>query len=110
MDYEDRLEQLYRRLGTRHPICLGCCETSPFCMEQHHIAGKKHHGDISIVCRNCHRKLTVQQLYHVPPDTPEPTGELVTIDRYLLGLCDLLEMVVATLQKFDESLINESKR
>ena len=47
---------------------------------------------MSIVCRNCHRKLTDQQHDHVLYTTDEPNGELATIGRYLLGLCDLLAL------------------
>lgn len=110
LDHEDRLEQQYRRLGTRQPSCVGCSESDPFCLELHHIGSKKQHEDLSIICRNCHRKLTDQQHDHVPPMTLEPSGELAKIGRYLLGLCDLLAMVVATLRKFGERLLNESKR
>ncbi len=109
LDHEDRLEQQYRRLGTRKPNCVCCNESNPFCLELHHIAGRKHHDDVSIVCRNCHRKLTDQQHDHVPPISPEPSGEIATTAHYLLGLSDLLAMVVETLRKFGHS-INESKR
>ena len=108
MDYEDHLEQLYRRLGTRQPICVGCAEADPFCLELHHIGREKYHDDVSIVCRNCHRKLTVQQLYHVLPDTPELTGKLVMIGHYLLGLSDQYTMTAKTLRSFGVLLLNKS--
>ncbi len=108
-NHEDRLEQQYRRLGTRQPVCVECAEADPFCLELHHIAGRKHHDDVSIVCRNCHRKLTDQQHDHVPHTTAEPNGELATIGRYLLGLCDLLAMIVETLRNFGKWLISESQ-
>ena len=109
-DHEDRLEQQYRRLGTRNPSCMCCNESNPFCLELHHVAGRKHHEDMSIVCRNCHRKLTDQQLDHVPPDVAEASREAAKVGHYLLGLCDLLAMVIETLGKFGKSLINEPKR
>ncbi len=110
LDHEDRLEQKYRRLGTRQPVCVECAEADPFCLELHHIAGRKHHEDLSIICRNCHRKLTDRQFDHVRPDMPKRTSDLVTIGHYLLGLCDLLAMVIETLREFGKSLISESKR
>lgn len=110
LDHEDRLEQQYRRLSTREPSCVCCNESNPFCLELHHIAGRKYHEDLSIVCRNCHRKLTDQQLDHVPPDFTETSGDAATVGHYLLGLCDLLAMIIETLREFGKSLIDESKR
>ena len=109
LDHEDRLEQQYKRLRTRSPRCVTCAESNPFCLELHHIAGRKHHEDLSIVCRNCHRKLTDLQKDHAPEGT-EPMGLLATIGHYLLGLCDLLAMVVTTLRQFGKSLIEAARR
>lgn len=110
LDHEDRLEQQYRRLSTREPSCVCCNESNPFCLELHHIAGRKYHEDLSIVCRNCHRKLTDQQLDHLPLTKTEPTGEMAAIGNYLLGLSDLLAMVVETLRRFSKLLLDNSKR
>ncbi len=109
LDHEDRLEQQYRRLGTRNPSCVVCGESNPFCLELHHIGREKHHDDVSIVCRNCHRKLTEEQKGHIPPNASEPTGQLATIGHYLHGLCDLLAMILETLRNFAEWLISESQ-
>ena len=108
MDKDDRLEQQYRRLGTRNPICVCCAEQDPSCLELHHVAGRRQHEDVSIVCRNCHRKLSDQQLDHVPPVAEEPSGQWAVIGHYLLGLCDLLAMVIAALRNFGEWLLSES--
>ena len=110
LDHEDRVEQRYRILRTREPICVGCGELHPFCLELHHIAGRKHHDDVSIVCRNCHRKLTDLQLDHAPAGFTETSGDAATVGHYLLGLCDLLAMIIETLREFGKSLIGESKR
>jgi hypothetical protein len=104
-DREDRLEKQYRRLGTREPLCVGCAESNPFCLELHHLAGQKYHGDLAIVCRNCHRKLTDQQQEHEGSLSPKPWADSVTIGRYLLGLADLLLMVVNALRDFGKHLI-----
>lgn len=104
-DADDRLEQQYRRLGTRNPVCLGCGELNPFCLELHHLAGQKHHDHVGITCRNCHRKTTDQQHDHIPPSATEPSGQLATIGRYLLGLADFLLMIVEALRDFGRTLI-----
>jgi hypothetical protein len=106
IDQDRRLEQQYRRLGTRNPACVICGERNPFCLELHHIAGKKHHDDVSIVCRNCHRELTSQQQDNVAETGQSP---IVTIARYLQGLCDFLAMVIKTLRDFAKDLIEFSR-
>ena len=105
----ERLEQVYRRLGTRDPVCIGCGETYPFCFELHHLAGRKHHGDTVIVCRNCHCKLTDQQLDHVSLPAFEPQSQMVVMGCYLLGLCDLLDLVTDTLRAFAHELIERER-
>lgn len=105
LDREDRLEQQYRRLGTRDPVCITCNESNPFCLELHHIAGRKHDDDLSIVCRNWHRKLTDQQHDHRPSEGDEAGSQLTRIGHYLLGLCDLLAMVVEKLREFGTWLV-----
>jgi hypothetical protein len=108
-DYDERLERQYRRLGTRSPICVGCSERDPFCLERHHLGGQKHHKDVAIVCRNCHRKLTNQQQDHTGGREDIGDSFLTTIRHYLLGLCDLLVMVVNTLREFAKWLIDASQ-
>lgn len=104
LDRGDRLEQQYRRLKTRKPVCLICGESNPFCLELHHLAGNQHHDDVAVVCRNCHRKLTDQQHDHIPPSNSEGHGPLATIGHYLLGLADFLLMIVNTLRQFGRQL------
>ncbi len=108
LDYEDRLEQQYQRLGTRNPACVTCGESDPFCLELHHPAGREHHDDTFIECANCHRKLSDQQQDHVPPEQAATTGVMVTIGRYLLGLADMFALLVVTLREFGNWLISES--
>ena len=103
-----RLEQQYRRLRTRKPVCVGCSESDPFCLELHHVAGQKHHDDVGIICRNCHRKLTNQQHHHTPASVPEARGPIATIAHYLLGLADLLMMIVRALQNFGKYLLEQA--
>lgn len=102
-DFEARLQRTYRRLGTDRPACVTCGEANPFCLELHHIGERAHHDDLSIVCRNCHRKLTDPQKDRITVSATDSRDE--TIGRYLCGLADLLAMVAATLREFGERLL-----
>ena len=108
VDADVRLEQQYRRLRTRNPVCVSCSEADPFCLELHHLAGQKHHDDVGIICRNCHRKLTNQQHDHTPSSVPETRGPMATIAHYLLGLADLLLMIVTALRDFGRQLMERA--
>ena len=102
-----RLEQQYLRLGTRNPVCVCCGVADPFCLELHHMAGQKQHDDVCIVCRNCHRKLTMQQQYDAPPSGSQSCGPLARIGHYLLGLAALLFLIVEALQEFGRQLLEQ---
>jgi hypothetical protein len=108
LDKEDRREQHCKRLNTHEARCVICEETDPRCLEEHHIAGRGYHDDTAIVCRNCHRKLSDDQLDHAR-DQEKPTGELATIGHFLLGVCDFLLLVLARLREFGYRLIHESR-
>lgn len=98
-----RLEKVYRRLGTREPVCVICGENYAHALERHHIAGVEYHGDEAILCRNCHRKLSDPQIDRQDIDEMDPWLE--TIGRYLCGLGELLALVAATLIKFGQELL-----
>jgi len=108
-DSETRKEQAFKRLGTRKPSCTVCGETDPRCMELHHIAGQKHHNDLAIVCRNCHRKLSDDQRDH-PVDLLGQNPMLATIGHYLIGLADLFRLLAETLVAFGKWLIDEAQK
>lgn len=107
-DHARRLEKQYQRLGTRTPACLACGENDPSCLELHHLAAQGRHEDVSIVCRNCHRKLTRRQ--DIRHDQPQRSTDstIATLAHYLLGLCDLLALVIQTLRDFALRLIDPS--
>lgn len=107
IDAEDRKQQQLRRLGTQNPRCVHCGEIDPVVLELHHIAGRKYHDDVAIVCANCHRKLSDKQRDHVSLGSSEPEGPLAKIGRYLLGLAELLARVVETLRQFGDWLIGQ---
>ena len=108
VDYEDRKQQQLRRLGTQNPTCVACGESDSAVLEKHHIAGRKHHDDQSIVCRNCHRKLSAKQRNHLPPGAAPASGPLGTIGHYLLGLADLLAMIVDAIRQFGAWVIRQT--
>lgn len=109
LDRDDRLEQQFRRLGTREPVCVGCGESDPFCLELHHLAGRTQHNDTGIVCRNCHRKLSDLQLGHAPLAAPGSLGHSEIVGHYLLGLADLLSMIAMTLTAFGRRLVGRAR-
>jgi hypothetical protein len=107
-DAEDRKQQQLRRLGTQNPCCVACGESDPVVLELHHIAGRKHSEDLSIVCANCHRKLSDKQCDRTTPRPSDAVGQLGNIGHYLTGLADLLAMIVDALRRFGQWLIGES--
>jgi hypothetical protein len=109
LDLDARLEQQYRRLGRRDAICVTCGESNVFCLELHHIAGRKHHDDLSILCRNCHRKLSDAQRDHPDADVLIQPGDS-QIGHYLLGLSDLLALVSERQKIFGEWLLGARDR
>jgi hypothetical protein len=110
-DAEDRKQQRLRRLGTQAPSCVACGETDPTVLELHHIAGRRHDDDQSIVCGNCHKKLSDGQRDRATsPGSVAADAESARLGHYLLGLADLLVMVAAALRKFGARLVTESDR
>lgn len=98
-----RLERAYRRLGTRTPSCATCGETYPHALELHHIGEQARHDDLSIICRNCHRKLSDAQVDRQTVNCFDDRSEM--IGRYLYGLADLFRMIADTLTTFARELL-----
>ncbi len=97
---QDRLE----KLGTQTPVCCLCGETDDRCLEAHHIAGRKFAPETSIVCRNCHRKLSDAQRDH-PKGIGQSPSLMETIGHFLLGLGDMLALAAIKLKEFGAYLI-----
>jgi hypothetical protein len=108
LDKEDRREQHCRRLRTHDPRCALCGETDPRCLEEHHLAGEKYGDELVTVCRNCHRKLSDDQLDHAPGLQSDPENRDAIIGHFLLGLCDFLSMVIERLREFGHWLIEQA--
>jgi hypothetical protein len=100
-----RVRRAYVRLGTSIPACVICGENDPFCLELHEPGGRKYNERSVIICRNCHRKLSDDQLDHFPPiwDPPDP---LERLSHALLGEADFF-MRLAEKRREDARLLNE---
>lgn len=108
-DLDHKADQRYRnavrRLGTHSPVCCGCGERYPHCLELHHIAGRAFGEEQVIICRNCHRKQSDLQQGH-PVQLSEPPNLLETIGHYLLGLADIFQQAADKLSEYGFYLIS----
>ncbi|MFT3723034.1 MAG: hypothetical protein QM773_05545 [Hyphomonadaceae bacterium] len=98
-----RHQRAKQRVGS-NSNCVICGESDPRVIELHHIAGQHFHGELTPVCRNCHRKLSDGQRDH-PPQVANPPLWLEVVGHYLLGLADMLRLVANTLVEFARRLI-----
>jgi len=101
---QTRLESLM----TNEPICKTCGEMHFSVFEKHHLAGQRYSDVIVLECKNCHAKLTALQKGHPPPSGGDPSLEEV-IGRFLLGLADFFELLIDSLRKFGEYLIEQAR-
>lgn len=109
MDYETRKQRALHRLGTDNPRCRICGNDRWECLELHHLEGQAYGDTLVIVCRNCHRELSVQQDGHPKPlPGGRTTGEC--IGHFMLGLADLLVLLAKKLKELGEWLIEEARR
>jgi len=98
---EVRKRQVFKRLGTEHPVCLHCAQLDWRCFEADHIARRAYDGQTGLLCANCHRKKTD------PADNkrqPDDAPLLERVGRYLDGLADFLAAIVAKLREFARDL------
>ncbi len=102
---QDRLE----KLGTQTPVCCLCGETDDRCLEAHHIAGRKFAPETSIVCRNCHRKLSDDQRDH-PKTMGADASLLERIGHFLQGLGDMLLLAGTKLKEFGTYLLELARQ
>jgi hypothetical protein len=103
-DFERRMQQRLRALGTQEPRCCLSPETDWRTLELHHIEGQANGETLAVVCRNCHRKLNDAQRDHPKPETVEDV-ELSAFANFLLGLADLLALAVEKLREIARELI-----
>jgi hypothetical protein len=101
---EKRLRLKFEKLGFPNPRCVICGEDNILCLELHHIAGRGHNDDVWPVCRNCHAVLTDHQKDHPRKEAP-PDNVLEIIGRFLLGVADMFELLIARFREYGEALI-----
>jgi hypothetical protein len=101
---ERRRQRALERLGSNKPRCIFCGCDEPLALELHHIAGRAFDGEVVVVCRNCHRRLSDPQKDH-PVKQNDPPNDLEQIAHFLEGLADLFEMLVKRLRQFAATLI-----
>lgn len=101
---EIRKQRRLERLGSNAPICGTCGEADDRTLELHHVAGRKHDDATTIICRNCHRKVSDDQKDH--PACPASADQMLhSIGLFLLGLAELLRLAVEKLVEYGNSLI-----
>lgn len=101
---ERRKRRAIERLKSTNPVCTICGETFIHALERHHIAGKDNDEATVIVCRNCHRKLENKKFDH-SAETENRGDKNFPIAKFLLGLADFFELLIAKLREFAAVLI-----
>ena len=104
---ERRQQKRFETLGTDDPRCGMCGYRDDRALELHHVAGRKHDDVTVILCRNCHRVVSDDQLDH-PVATKNADRQLVAIGNFLLGLADMLRIIVEKLLEFGRILIGKA--
>lgn len=105
---ERRRQRIIERLGTDTPRCAACGEHDIRCLEAHHVAGRRYDPLTSVLCANCHRKVTDAQKDHPPPVT-DGDAFLESVGHFLLGLADMLRTVLEQIAAFGEALIERAR-
>lgn len=110
---EKRMQRKRNELGSYNPSCGLCGEqdmtmliaSSKSILEQHHISGN-HDGDTIVVCRNCHARLTDEQLdWPVKIFDNNRTLEMKAVG-FFLGLASILELLAILCKKYAKVLYN----
>ena len=105
-----RREADFRRLKSRHPICLWCAfNKHPAALEFAHLIPSKFAiGTGGSLCCNCHRISTdMEKDMSFKPETENP--DLETIGRYLDALGNWLLPMSEKLKTFGHELLEEAK-
>ena len=105
---ERRKQQRFERLGTNTPRCATCGIDDVRCLEAHHVAGRRSDPLTSVLCANCHRKVTDDQKDH-PAPVSDADAFLEHVGHFLLGLADMLRLILDRLVTFGEALIDRAR-
>ena len=101
-DAQLRRSKARRRVGPGAQ-CSICGEDDPRYLELHHLAGQAYDEAVVPVCRNCHRKLSDDQIDHPNTDSPERNHVLA---RLLMGIGDLLVALGRELKQIGQELFD----
>lgn len=101
---ESRKRRRLEQLSSQDPYCATCGEADWRTLELHHVAGRKYDDVCAVICRNCHRKLSDDQLGH-SASAMDAAPHLISIGHFLLGLADMLRLVAAKLREFGLQLL-----
>lgn len=105
---EQREQKRFERLGTDNPVCINCGEDDSRCLEDHHLAGHSRDDFTIVLCRNCHRKRSDEQLDH-PKYSSQNDPRLDTIGHFLLGIADAFRALADKLYEFGLMLVERAK-
>lgn len=106
-----RREADFRRLKTRHPICLLCAYwRHPAAIEFAHLIPRKFGvGCGAPLCSNCHRELSdMEKEMSYKPTTNEP--DLETLGRYLVALGTWCEAAFPTMKMLGAYALERSRQ
>ena len=109
-DREDRRQRKLLALEDRNARCSRCGYNRPSGLERHHIAGRKHHEETIVLCRNCHAESSDRQLDQFPFNRPQPRNELATIAFDLKGTTDAIELFLERLRESADHLIELAEK
>lgn len=105
LQQERRKQGALERLGSDGPRCIFCGEEDWRCLEFHHLSGRAYGEEGTVMCRNCHRKVSDSQKDHPPGLSDSQPPLLERVAHLLLGIADLLEMLVAVMRGYGWQLI-----
>ena len=108
---ELRREADFRRLKSRHPICLWCgFHGHPEALEFAHLIPSKFAiGTGGPLCRNCHRISTDKEKdMSFAPKTNDPDRE--TLGRYIDALADWLLPISGRLKTIAKVMIEDAEK
>jgi hypothetical protein len=100
--------RIFNAAGFEIHVCTTCGKDEVLCLTFEHTAGRKHDDTTTLVCWNCKAERDAFQRAE-PSGGDDPRNPFEVIGRWLLGLAAYFAMLVPTLTRFGEWLINIAK-
>jgi hypothetical protein len=68
-------------------MCVYCGHDDPLALDVDHVAGRAHGPEVRVVCANCHRTRSAEQVDHptCPQNADSHTRDVVWAQRFLLS-------------------------